>query len=270
MSLTLDEINRYTQQLKLEPIGLDGQLKLKNARVLCIGAGGLGSSVLLHLAATGVGTIGIIDNDIIELSNLQRQILYQNSHIGYQKALVAQQQLLNINPHIKVNTHTERFDIKNASELVLQYDIMVDCSDNFSTKYLINDICYHLHKPYVFASIHQYEGQCSLFVSREKPCFRCLYPSIPTMNMAPHCGEGGVLGVVPGLLGVIQATEIIKWILKIGNTLSGHLLSINILTMQFRTFEISQNPECLLCVLHQPLESLTHDNHLPTCTTTLK
>jgi sulfur-carrier protein adenylyltransferase/sulfurtransferase len=256
MSLLPEEINRYSQQLKLDHVGLEGQLKLKNARVLCIGAGGLGSSVLLHLASAGVGTIGIVDNDVVELSNLQRQILYQNSQIGYKKAIIAKQQLFALNPNIDIYAYTERFNINNANELINQYDIIADCSDNFATRYLINDICYLLNKPYAFASIYQFEGQCSLFLSKKTPCFRCLYSLIPIADIAPDCSEGGVLGVLPGLFGVIQATEIIKWILKIGNSLAGHLLSIDILKMQFRTFQILQNPECSLCVLQQPLELL--------------
>lgn len=251
MTLTPDEINRYTQQLKLDHIGLEGQLKLKNARILCIGAGGLGSSVLLHLAAAGVGTIGIVDNDIIELSNLQRQILYKNSQVGYNKAIIAKQQLSALNPHIVIYAYTERFNIHNANELINQYDIVADCSDNFATRYLINDVCYYLNKPYVFAGVSQFEGQCSLFLGKKNHCLRCLYPLKPIADIAPDCREGGVIGVLPGLFGVIQATEIIKWILKLGNALAGHLLIIDILKMQFRTLQIVQNPECSLCVLQQ-------------------
>jgi len=256
MSLTPDEIYRYSKHLKLDNIGIAGQLKLKDARVLCIGAGGLGSSVLLHLAAAGIGSIGIVDDDVVELSNLQRQILYQHSHLGMKKSIIAKQQLSALNPYIHINEYNEKFNLTNARELISQYDIIADCTDNFTTRYLINDVCYHLNKPYVFASIYQFEGQCSLFLGKESPCFRCLYPMIPTAEIAPDCSDAGVLSVLPGLFGVIQATEIIKWILKLDNSLAGHLLSIDLLKMQFRTFFLSQNPECLLCVLQQPLESL--------------
>jgi len=257
MMLTPDEFTRYSQQLKLDHIGLEGQLNLKKASVLCIGAGGLGSSVLLHLASAGIGTIGIIDNDAVELSNLQRQILYMTSHIGFKKATIAKQQLAALNPSIDIHAYTERFNINNASELIKQYDIIADCSDNFATRYLINDVCYYHNKPYVYAGVHQFKGQCSLFQGQKTPCFRCLYSSIPMQYSVPNCSDGGVLGVLPGLLGVIQATEIIKWLLTIGHSLAGHLLSIDSLDMQFLTYKIIQNTECALCVLNEPLELLT-------------
>lgn len=258
MPLTPNEVTRYCQQLKLTNIGLNGQLKLKKARVLCIGAGGLGSSVLLQLAAAGVGTIGIVDNDTVELSNLQRQILYHHAQIGYSKAIMAKQRLIALNPDITIHAYNKKFNFKNANILINQYDIVADCSDNFTTRYLINDMCYYLKKPHVFASINQFEGQCSLFTGKELPCFRCLYPSMPITEFITDCQEGGVLGVLPGLFGVMQANEIIKWILQIGNPLSGHLLSVDLLTMHFRTFQLSQNPQCSLCVLQQPIELLTH------------
>ncbi len=248
MSLTPDEINRYSQQLKLEHIGLEGQLKLKNSRVLCIGAGGLGSSLLFYLTAAGIGKIGIVDHDVVELSNLHRQILYQDSQLGQKKSAVAKQQLSALNPHIDIHAYSEKFNLQNANELINQYDIIADCSDNFATRYLINDICYYLNKPYAFASVSQFEGQCSLFLGKHSPCFRCLFPS--TSTMTPNCSEGGILGVLPGLLGIIQATEIMKYTLNLGNTLAGHLLTIDALNMQFRKFQFTQNTECSLCVCY--------------------
>jgi adenylyltransferase/sulfurtransferase len=257
MSLTLDEMNRYAQQLKLDSIGLEGQLKLKNARVLCVGAGGLGSSLLLYLAAAGIGTIGIVDDEVIELSNLHRQILYQHSHIGNKKAIIAKQQLSLLNPSIDIYAYSERINLNNISELISQYDIVADCSDNFVTRYLINDACFYQNKPYVFASISEFTGQCSLFLGKQSPCFRCLFPYKPIMSTVLDCNAGGVLGVLPGLFGVIQATEIIKWILKLGDTLAGYLLVVDILKMQFRKFHLTQSPECLCCVLQQPLAVVT-------------
>jgi adenylyltransferase/sulfurtransferase len=201
--------------------------------------------LLLYLTAAGIGTIGIIDNDVVEVSNLQRQILYQTTHISYKKAFIAKQQLTALNPHIDIYVYIERFALKNAHELINQYDIVADCSDNFTTRYLINDTCYALNKPYAFASIAQFSGQCSLFIGKDSPCLRCLFPSQPMA--VPDCREGGVLGVLPGLLGIMQATEIIKWILKLNDTLAGHLLTIDILKMQFSKLQLIKNPECPLC-----------------------
>lgn len=256
MTITPDEIKRYSQQLKLNEIGLAGQLKLKNAKVLCIGAGGLGSSLSFYLAAAGVGTIGIVDDDIVELSNLQRQILYQDSAIGNKKVIFAKQQLLALNPHITINIYPERFNVENAKKLISQYDIVADCSDNFATRYLTNDACFYLNKPYVFASVSQYQGQCALFFGEKSACFRCLFPSIPADNPFANCNEGGVLGVLPGLLGIIQATEIIKWILDIGKVLINQLFMIDLLTMDVKKIHLEKNPECRLCIARDSLELL--------------
>lgn len=255
MLITSEEISRYSQQLKLQDIGLEGQAKLKNASVLCVGAGGLGSSLLLYLAAAGVGTIGIVDDDYIELSNLQRQVLYQTEHVGKRKAIIAKQQLIALNPNLNIHAYPERLHLKNAEILINQYDIVADCSDNFSTRYLINDMCFYLSKPYVFASISQHKGQCSFFSAEEGPCFRCLFPSIPEEEMIANCNEGGVLGVLPGLMGIIQATEIMKWILKNGKTMLGELLVVDILKMDFQKFHLSKNTECPTCFFHKPPES---------------
>lgn len=254
--LTSDEMARYLQQLKLTEVGLEGQQKLKNARVLCVGAGGLGSSLLLYLAGAGVGTVGIIDDDCVESSNLQRQVIYQSGHVGNKKVLMAKQQIIALNPNINVHTYPQRLDLSHAKQIIEQYDIVADCSDNFSTRYLVNDVCFHLNIPYVFASISQFVGQCSLFLGHEGPCYRCLFPNHPDPNLVPTCAQGGVLGVLPGLFGIIQATEILKWILKVGQSLSGRLLIVDIMTMQFRDFNLQQNPECVLCVKNAPVEEL--------------
>ena len=245
--LTTDELNRYSQQVLLDPIGLAGQLKLKNARVLCIGAGGLGSSLLLYLTAAGVGTIGIVDDDHVELSNLQRQILYQQAHLGHPKALVAKQQLLALNPSVIINSYPEKFNALNAESIASSYDIIADCSDNFSTRYLVNDIAFSLDKPYVFASVEKFTGQCAIFLGQKSACFRCLFPVIPPAELFPPCASGGVLGVLPGLLGTLQATEILKWLLKLDECLSGNLLTINLLTMQFEKLRFQKNTACVLC-----------------------
>lgn len=259
--LTPDEINRYAQQLKLQNIGLEGQLKLKKSRVLCIGAGGLGSSVLLYLAASGVGVIGIVDDDQVELSNLQRQILYQHQHIGSQKSQVAKKQLEALNPSILVVAYDARLDLSNASNIIAQYDIVVDCSDNFYTHYLINDVCFYLNKPYIFASISKFKGQCAFFFRKDKPCFRCLFPISSTKNALPDCAEDGVLGVLPGLLGTIQATEVIKWILELNDSLLGYLLVVDVLKMQFQKFNLTHNPDCDLCVHKKSTEFLLKTYH---------
>ena len=251
-SLSADELMRYSQQIKLDEIGLPGQEQLKNARVLCVGLGGLGSPLLLYLAAAGVGTLGIVDDDIVELSNLQRQILYRLPDVTLKKTVAASAQLLALNPSIQVNSYHEKLTEKNAAELINQYDIVADGSDNFYTRYLIHDVCFDLKKPYVYASASQFQGYCSLFYGSKGPCFRCLFPIPPQHDTIPNCNAGGVLGVLPGMLGIIQAADIIKWILKIGNPLEKRLLMIDILKMTFKEIQIAQNPDCTLCV-HHPL-----------------
>lgn len=243
-SFSKEELIRYSQQLKLENVGLEGQKKLKNARVLCVGAGGLGSPLLLYLAAAGVGTLGVVDFDMIEMSNFHRQILFQQQHLGMKKSSVALQQLNALNPTITVNVHDESFDFDNATKLLEKYDIIADCSDNFKTRYLINDICFQNDKPYVSASIARYSGQCSFFLGKNNPCFRCLYPEPPSSELFPDCRDAGVLGVLPGILGTIQATEIIKWILQVGELLVGRLFIFDALKMQSREFTYSINCDC--------------------------
>jgi sulfur-carrier protein adenylyltransferase/sulfurtransferase len=258
--LSADEIMRYAQQIKLAEIGLDGQKKLKDARVLCIGLGGLGSSLLLYLAAAGVGKLGIVDHDSVELTNLQRQILYRSDHLGQAKSTVAREQLLALNPSIRVNSYTEKLIRDNADELISQYDIIADGSDNFATRYLIHDTCFKFNKPYVYASAGQFQGYCALFhANQENPCLRCLFP-YATSDTHINCTTTGVLGVLPGLLGILQATEIIKWILKIGTGLVKRLLVVDLLAMSFKEIHLSKNLDCQLCVKRE----FAHEPILPT------
>jgi sulfur-carrier protein adenylyltransferase/sulfurtransferase len=257
-SLSSDEMLRYSRQINLKEIGLSGQEKLKNARVLCVGLGGLGSPLLLYLAASGVGRLGLVDSDTIELSNLQRQILYRQSQISYPKTASASAQILTLNSNIQVDTYCEQLTENNATQLISQYDIVADCSDNFYTNYLIHDVCFSQRKPYVYASVSQFQGYCSFF-NGKGPCLRCLFPT-PDPELSPACNESGILGVVPGILGAIQATEILKWILSVGELLEEKLLIADLLNMTFREIQLSQNPDCPLCVHHHSLQEI----HYPT------
>lgn len=241
--LSSEELLRYQRQTSLEEIGIAGQSLLKNASILCIGAGGLGTPVLQYLAAAGVGTIGIIDQDLVELSNLQRQVIFTTQDIGQSKSELAKNQILAINPTITVNAYNSKFNNENANPLIEQYDIIIDCSDNFTTRYLVNDICIKLSRPLISASILKFKGQCSVFLPGG-PCLRCLFPHPPSLDQIPNCSEAGVLGVLPGLLGTIQASEALKLILDIGENLSGKLLTIDLLSMQFKTFHFHKNPDC--------------------------
>jgi adenylyltransferase/sulfurtransferase len=245
MSLSAEEFMRYSEQIKLDEIGLSGQKKLKAARVLCVGLGGLGTPALLYLAAAGVGTLGLVDGDSLELSNLHRQILYRFAEIGSQKTKAASAALLALNPTIQLEVYAEKITAKNAKTLLSSYDIVIDGSDNFATRYLIHDVCFELEKPYVYASVSQFQGQCSLFYGSKGPCLHCLFP--PLSGRVPNCKEAGVLGVVPGLLGVMQAAEAIKWLLKIGCTLEKRLLMVDILKMKFKEIHLVSNPDCSLC-----------------------
>jgi molybdopterin/thiamine biosynthesis adenylyltransferase/rhodanese-related sulfurtransferase len=255
--LNQDERLRYSRHFLLPEVGLEGQIQLRAAKVLCVGAGGLGSPLLLYLAAAGVGTIGIVDDDRVELTNLQRQVLYSTEDLGKKKAVTAKTRISALNPNVQVNIHDLRLTKANALEVINPYDIVVDGTDNFATRYLINDACFHLKRPNVFASIFQFAGQCSVFTMEGGPCYRCVYESVPVADAIPNCGEAGVLGVLPGLLGTIQATEVIKLIIKIGQPLRGRLLTIDALTMRIREFSLQTNPNCRLCVHHQPFEALT-------------
>lgn len=247
LSLHDSEKSRYARQQLLSDVGERGQKRLRNAHVLCIGAGGLGSPMLLYLAAAGVGTIGIVDHDVVELSNLHRQIIFDTSDVGLKKVVVAKNKIHALNPHVNVEIYDEKISMTNADQLIASYDIIADGTDNFNTRYVVNDACFRLRKPNVSASIFQFDGQCSIFTDENGPCYRCLFPHIPASNWIPNCGESGVLGVLPGILGTIQATEVLKWILQIGRSLRNRLLTVDARHMQFREFQIEKNPHCILC-----------------------
>jgi adenylyltransferase/sulfurtransferase len=246
-TLTNDEIQRYARHLILPDVGLEGQRRLKAARVLIVGAGGLGSPVALYLAAAGVGTIGVVDFDVVDVSNLQRQILHGTKDVGRSKLESARARLGDVNPHVRVETHETRLTSANALDIIGGYDIVVDGTDNFATRYLTNDACVLLGKPNVYGSILRFEGQASVFGLADGPCYRCLFPEPPPPGSVPSCAEGGVLGVLPGIVGTIQATETIKLILGIGDTLAGRLLLIDALSMQFRTVTLRKDPACPAC-----------------------
>ena len=245
--LTVDEVRRYSRHLIIPDVGMTGQKRLKNARVLCIGAGGLGSPALMYLAAAGVGTLGIVEFDTVDESNLQRQIIHGQSDVGRSKAESARDSVLEINPYVTVNIHGERLDSSNALELFAQYDLIVDGTDNFATRYLVNDACVLLGKPYVWGSIYRFEGQASVFWSEHGPCYRCLYPDPPPPGMVPSCAEGGVLGVLCASIGSIQVTEAIKLLTGTGDTLLGTLMTYDALAMEYRRLRVRKDPQCAVC-----------------------
>src|SRR3954464_7008355 len=246
-SLSNDEVLRYSRHLIMPEVGMDGQLKLKAAKVLCIGAGGLGSPLALYLAAAGVGTIGIVDFDVVDFTNLQRQIIHTTADVGRKKLDSAEDKLRAINPNVNVVRYDTRLSSANALEIIRDFDIVIDGTDNFPTRYLVNDACVLTGKPNVYGSIFRFEGQASVFGTEEGPCYRCLYPEPPPPGLVPSCAEGGVLGILPGLLGVIQATEVIKLILGKGDPLIGRLLLVDALGMRFRELKLRKNPECPVC-----------------------
>ena len=245
--LTRDDLTRYARHLILPEVGIEGQQKLKAARVLCVGTGGLGSPLAFYLAAAGIGTLGLVDFDVVDASNLQRQIIHSTKDVGRKKLDSAEEKLVALNPAIKVIKHETMLTSTNALEILRDYDIVVDGTDNFPTRYLVNDACVLLGKPNVYGSIFRFEGQASVFATREGPCYRCLYPEPPPPGMVPSCAEGGVLGVLPGLVGVIQATEAIKLILGKGEPLVGRLLLVDALAMRFRELKLHKNPDCPVC-----------------------
>ena len=255
-TLSNDEIQRYSRHLIMPEVGVEGQQKLKAARVLCIGAGGLGSPLALYLAAAGVGTIGIVDFDVVDVTNLQRQILHSTADVGRKKLDSAREKLRGINPLVDVKTYETRLTSQNALEIFRDFDIVVDGTDNFPTRYLVNDACVLTGKPNVYGSIFRFEGQASVFATKEGPCYRCLYPEPPPPGLVPSCAEGGVLGILPGLVGVIQATEAIKLILGAGNPLIGRLLLVDALAMRFRELRLRKNPECPVCGTHPTVTQL--------------
>jgi len=247
VTLSNEEIRRYSRHLIMPEVGIEGQKKLKSARVLAIGAGGLGSPLAVYLAAAGVGTIGIVDFDVVDDSNLQRQILYGASDVGRPKLQAAAERLRDMNPNVRVVPYETRLDSSNALEIFREYDVVADGTDNFPTRYLVNDACVLTGKPNVYASIFRFEGQASVFWAEKGPCYRCLYTEPPPPGLVPSCAEGGVLGILPGLLGVIQATETIKLLLATGEPLVGRLLLVDALSMRFRELKLRKNPDCVVC-----------------------
>jgi adenylyltransferase/sulfurtransferase len=246
-SLTPQEIRRYSRHLIIPDVAMDGQKRLKNAKVLCVGAGGLGSPALMYLAAAGVGTLGIIDFDVVDESNLQRQVIHGQSDVGRSKAESARDSVREINPLITVNLHQERLDSSNAMRIFEPYDLIVDGTDNFATRYLVNDACVLLGKPYVWGSIYRFDGQASVFWAEHGPCYRCLYPEPPPPGMVPSCAEGGVLGVLCASIGSIQVTEAIKVLTGVGDPLVGRLMIYDALEMTYRAVKVRKDPECPLC-----------------------
>jgi len=254
--LTLDEVKRYSRHLIIPEIGMTGQKRLKNARVLVVGAGGLGSPALLYLAAAGVGTLGVIDFDVVDESNLQRQIIHGQSDIGRLKAESARDSVAEINPFVSVQVHTEALDNDNVLQIFSGYDLIVDGTDNFATRYMVNDACVLLGKPYVWGSIYRFDGQASVFWAEHGPCYRCLYPDPPPPGMVPSCAEGGVLGVLCASIGSIQVTEAIKLLTGTGDSLAGRLMIYDALEMTYRTVRVRKDPECAICGKHPTITSL--------------
>ena len=245
--LTTDDLSRYSRHLILPEVGMEGQRKLKAARVLCVGTGGLGSPLAFYLAAAGIGTLGLVDFDVVDASNLQRQIIHSTKDIGRKKLDSAAEKLTALNPALNVVKHETMLSSANALEILKDYDVIADGTDNFPTRYLVNDACVLLGKPNAYGSIFRFEGQASVFATEEGPCYRCLYPEPPPPGLVPSCAEGGVLGILPGLVGVIQATEVIKLILGKGSPLIGRLLLVDALGMRFRELKLRKNPECPVC-----------------------
>ncbi|MCC6443409.1 MAG: molybdopterin-synthase adenylyltransferase MoeB [Armatimonadetes bacterium] len=247
MRLTNKQIARYSRHIIMPEVGMEGQQKICSSSVLCIGAGGLGSPLALYLAAAGVGRIGLVDFDVVDLSNLQRQIIHSGADEGRPKIESAKERLQSLNSEVKIETYQTRLTSENAMEILAGYDIIVDGTDNFATRYLVNDACVLLGKPNVYGSIFRFEGQASVFWAEKGPCYRCLYPEPPPPGLVPSCAEGGVLGILPGIIGTIQAAETIKLILGQGTPLIGQLLLLDVLDMQFRRLKLKKNPDCPIC-----------------------
>jgi sulfur-carrier protein adenylyltransferase/sulfurtransferase len=245
--LSKQELRRYSRHINLKEIGIDGQIKLKRAKVLIAGLGGLGSPAALYLAAAGIGTIGIIDNDTVSLDNLQRQILYADSEVGMLKVDAAKNRLAGINPCVTINAYKERLTLSNAGDVIRDYDIVLDCTDNFPARYLINDACILAGKPYVYGSVYKFEGRVSIFGVKDNSCYRCLFPEPPEPELIPNCADGGVLGVLPGIIGTLQASEAIKLLLHIGESLISKMLLFDALEMNFRLISLKKDTNCKLC-----------------------
>ena len=263
-ALEREELLRYGRHLLLPEVAIDGQRKLKAARVLIIGAGGLGSPAALYLAAAGVGTLGLVDFDIVEVTNLQRQLLHGTRDVGRPKLDSARDRLHDTNPNVKLELHPTRLTAANALTIIRNYDLVLDGTDNFATRYLVNDACVLLGVPNVYGSIFRFDGQASIFATEDGPCYRCIYPEPPPPGLVPSCAEGGVLGVLPGLVGTVQATEAIKLILGIGTPLTGRLLLVNALDAQFRSVKVRRNPSCPACGTRELKELIDYDQFCAT------
>jgi sulfur-carrier protein adenylyltransferase/sulfurtransferase len=254
--LSNEEIARYSRHLILPEVGMEGQKKLKAAKVLCVGTGGLGSPLALYLAAAGIGTLGLVDFDVVDSSNLQRQIIHSTADIGRPKIDSAEERLKGLNPFINIVKYDTMLTSANALEIIRQFDVIADGTDNFQTRYLVNDACVLTGKPNAYGSIFRFEGQASVFATKDGPCYRCLYPEPPPPGLVPSCAEGGVLGILPGLVGVIQATEAIKLILGVGEPLIGRLLLVDALNMNFRQLKLRKNPDCPVCGTYPTVKEL--------------
>lgn len=271
VELSNDEILRYSRHLIMPEVALEGQKKLKAASILCIGAGGLGSPLIMYLAAAGVGRIGIVDFDVVDFTNLQRQIIHSTANVGIPKLQSAKARIAEINPYVRVDTYEVALTSENALEIFKDYDVIIDGTDNFPTRYLVNDACVLLGKPNVYGSIFRFEGQASVFDAKRGPCYRCLYPEPPPPGLVPSCAEGGVLGVLPGIIGVIQAIEAVKLILGKGDSLTGRLVLFDAMKMKFRELKLRKNPECPICgenptihalIDYQEFCGITHDEEV--------
>jgi molybdopterin/thiamine biosynthesis adenylyltransferase/rhodanese-related sulfurtransferase len=262
--LSQQELLRYSRHLILPNVELAGQRRLKAARILIVGAGGLGSPVALYLAAAGVGTLGLVDFDVVDVTNLQRQLLHGTKDVGRPKLTSASERIRDVNPHVHVEPYETRLTSANALEIIREYDLVVDGTDNFATRYLTNDACVLLGTPNVYGSIFRFEGQASVFAAADGPCYRCLFPEPPPPGLVPSCAEGGVLGVLPGMIGTIQAAEAIKLVLGTGGTLVGRLLLVNALTMEFRTVRLRKDPACPACGTRTITELIDYDEYCGT------
>ena len=256
VALSKDEVLRYSRHLIMPEVGLEGQLKLKQAKVLLIGAGGLGSPLALYLAAAGVGKLGVVDFDVVDFTNLQRQVLHGTEDVGRSKLASAAETIRSINPYVEVVPHETRLTSENALEIFEGYDVIADGTDNFATRYLVNDACVLTGKPNVYGSIFRFEGQASVFATSDGPCYRCLYPEPPPPGLVPSCAEGGVLGVLPGIIGCVQALETIKLIIGRGEPLIGRLLLLDALHLRFRELKLRKNPDCPVCSRHPSIDRL--------------
>lgn len=256
VTLSNEEILRYSRHLIMPEVGMEGQLRIKAGKVLCIGTGGLGAPIGMYLAAAGVGTIGLVDFDVVDVTNLQRQIIHGTKDVGRKKIDSATETIADINPNVRVVKHEVAITSENALEIIKDYDVIVDGTDNFPTRYLVNDACVLLGKPNVYGSIFRFEGQASVFATEAGPCYRCLYPEPPPPGLVPSCAEGGVLGILPGVIGVIQATEVVKLLLGKGETLAGRLMLYDALNMRFREMKLRKNPECPICGPNRTIHQL--------------